>query len=206
MLFNTRDVGSDEKRVPTQRVPFPWQMSEQMRDRYRRAIALMPVGSAERSRFCVGITSCFPGEGVTFTAARLACAWAEQGSDVVVVEASPSSRTLAKEFGLGPVHGTPGPSDLVLRLTAWANLHVAPRETGLRHDMGLWLDERSAAVTVVDCGALESGPQLLELAPHLNGFLLVMAAGIGQTRQIRAFLREATRTGLPCLGTILNKI
>jgi len=195
--------------------PPPWNEDEEVRERFRTIRAALRTIANPRS--CVAVTCTVAGEGVSWIAARLACAAAEDTGAVVLVDANRIHPCQRERFGLDgpepPRTTGPGPA-LVSSRTIWPQLSVVSPEV----DPGSPVEASAAAlhqalcalrgvagVIVVDCEPMRDSAQVLHLAGAVDAVLYVIEAEF-QRREVIAHAQEALRrAGIPILGVVLNK-
>ena len=196
--------------------PPPWEEDEEIREQFRGIRVIMR--SIDRPHPCIAVTSTVVGEGVSWVAARLACAVAEDTPSVCLVDAHderPGQRGL---FGVGVAArrgGLRASLPLVSQATSWPGLSIVTPESrngALSPDAliqalrELLPDLKSADCTpVLDCEAMRESGQVLRLAGVVDAVLYVVEAE-RERREVVARAQEALRrAGLPILGVVLNK-
>lgn len=189
----------------------PWNVPEPIRDRFRKLRAVLR--SNRPDGLCVGVCSHDSGEGVSWIASKLACAFAEESSSVVLFDANlsrPAQRTL---FGTSqdgsPRAGvwsddSPAEAAPAKILIATPSAPSAPPSTA---NVLVALRELRSAnpVVVVDCEPLGCSAQALQLAETLDGVLFVVEAEHHRRQVIAKSLELLNRAHVPVLGTVLSK-
>jgi polysaccharide biosynthesis transport protein len=195
--------------------PQPWETPEAVREHFRKAHASLRRG--QRTALAVAICSLNPGEGVSYIAAKLACAAAEVESSVYLLDANRRRPGQENVFGLDPAEGSglvpmEIPNMTVCR-TSRPNLSVVfPREsvTGDHRSPagllgGLTSMRSQVGMTLVDCEALRGSSQVMQLAPALDGVLFVVQAERERREAIADAIAQLKRAEIPVLGLIVNK-
>lgn len=171
----------------------------------------------------IGISSPAPGCGKTTLALNLAFGLARQADlRVILVEADLRRPTMGRLFGLRMAEG--GVAEVLEGAipAAWAlrrhrhNLGVLVATGPRRHPAELFQSPRAAEVlsgleaaydplvTLFDLPPMMAGDDVMAFAGHLDGVILVAAAGSTTIAQIDSCERElATRTNV--VGVVLNK-
>jgi Mrp family chromosome partitioning ATPase len=147
-------------------------------DGVRRALALESGGRLGR---LVMVLSTLPGEGVTTVTRGLGAVLAREGRLVVADVAAERARFLAGA-------GARGDGD------DWAE--------AFRRALPL-LRARVDRL-LLDGGALETTPELLTLAPHVDTVVLVVAAQHAPIREVRRTRRRLEQAGAPIAGVVLT--
>jgi len=170
----------------------------------------------------VGLTSCLPGEGKTYTTTRLALALASLGQRVLLVDGDLRRPRVAERLGLAP---SPGLAEVLSGETSWQDC--------LRTGRSDRVDVITAGRAVRAPATLLSGPRmdsflaearerydlvLLDLPPvlpvtdveaagaHLDGVLLVYRTGGTSRRALRRGIERLRRAGAVLRGAVLNGI
>jgi Mrp family chromosome partitioning ATPase len=140
----------------------------------------------------IAFTSANPGEGVTYVSNRIASQLSDSGSGAHHL----SSAELVVESWPG------GPS----RFDGFAkNDQIAPRTA--------WEDWRSKVTqlrsryrySIVDCPSLAVSSDVLSLAPHVDGIVVVLAANDTHKAQAANVERQIQMVNGKVLGYVLNK-
>lgn len=153
-------------------------------------------------------------EGKSSTVAGLAAALAEEGLEIIVVDANLRAPTLATLLG---VSEKPGLGELLVgeavleqalqpsrlpgvyvlaagrAVAGPARLFSAPAMAALLLELG-----RRSDLVLLDSPALQDGPDAAVLAPHVDGVLLVAAQGRAHVEAL-----QATRAALATAGALL---
>jgi Mrp family chromosome partitioning ATPase len=187
-------------------LPRIWSEGEETRDRFRALVPRLLRPYPEST--VVGLCSTRSGEGTTTIAAGMACALAEAGHRVVVVDAHAARPGhTAGAWAAGPggavVPGGNGQHLLPLDLRALPNPAPGRGPEPLR----ALIEEarRTARVVLVDLEPLRESSQVLGLAGCVDAIYLVVEAGRERREAIARSVESLTRTGLPVGGLLLNK-
>ena len=193
----------------------------QVAEAFRALRARILFAASERPLHSLLITSPTQGEGKTTTAASLAVAMAEAGKRVVLVDADVYNRGLGAYF---PGQDAIGLTDI---LTEPALLNDAITPTGVEHvsvvsfsSGGLPVGGFSASAVreiverleaVADLVILDSTPVLslsdaLELAPAMDGVLMVVDVGTASSGEIEESARQLRSVAAPMVGVVATKV
>ena len=161
------------------------------------------------------------GVGVTTTVTNLAVAFAASGMSVLLVDADQRTHRLSDEFGL---HGKRGVSDLLSRAAITADdvrevisnppmlpeLHVLTAGSTqafhgadpARTEQLLFAAREIAQIVLIDAAALLESVEALELAPFVDGVVVVARPG-GTTREGATQVSGAlAQLGIPAFGLV----
>lgn len=202
--------------VDTGSVPEPWNVAEEVRVQFRGICTFLRAPG--RESLTIGVTSTVTGEGVSWVASLLACALAEDGQTVHLVDAARSAPAQLDRFGLagksGLAVGSDGPVTLMAAPSGWRRLSVlsirTPSDTSSeRLTAGLAAIlckfRVGAAVTVVDCEAARTSSQALGLRDVLDGVLYVVQMERERREVIAKAQAGLQQGGVPILGVVLNQ-
>ncbi len=206
-LGSVRLVDGSAEAVPRQ-VPDCWRRGEEVRDQFRR---LVPISMHERDGARVlGVCSTSAGEGTSWVVSGLACALAESGHRVIVVDAH---RTRPAQAGIfdarADANNQPHDSDRAesvlghIGVVAPTQLEDAEPHAMLRR---LLTDVRAHAdVVVVDLECLRESSQVLNLRGSLDRLLLVVESERDRREVVGRSLEALARAGHHVAGAVLNK-
>lgn len=193
--------------------------------RLRDCYALLQARLLQRARLTaklrlIGVTSPSAQDGKTLTAVNLALTMAEAGHSVLLVDADLRRPSVAAAFGIKVDAGLGdylmGKSQLedVLLNTSIPRLTLLPANPATPLVMGSLSSERMLQLVrdlkeayhegfvVFDLPPALVGGEVVALAPHLDGNLLVVAEGRTKEEALRTTLRVLD--GVPLLGTVMN--
>ncbi len=181
----------------------------------------------EQTLRSIQTTSAGPGEGKSTVAANLAIATARAGFRVLLVDADCHRRRLHGIFGLA---GLKGFTDLLAHRgqpveelaqalclpTRYANLSLLPAGSALENTAELFahsrLDEAVQALARMYELVIYDSPPVLSvadpavLAPHMDGVLLVVRAGMYPREAVQQAHAELAGVHARMLGVVLNGI
>jgi Mrp family chromosome partitioning ATPase len=192
----------------------PWNVREEIRERFRRVRAALRL--SEHPDFCVALSSTAPGEGVSWVSAMLSCAIAEEDEAVILLDLNRRHPSQGRIFEANPKKTQPVDdcsAGLVLHETRWPNISLAATEVGSAGDVSstFWLRQAVAQLrplakaVVIDCEPIRDSAQVLDLAPALDGILLVVEAERERRQAVQRCMESLRRANLPLLGVVLNK-
>lgn len=196
--------------------PRPWDVSEDVRDKFRRVRSSVSMVNRQSS-LCVAVCSTSRSEGVSWVTAMLGCAMAEENEAVLLIDANRAHPSQNRLFGLEQDLRTPNVQsemvDVVSRRTSKFNISILMPEQdspkglefgGSLHDALPKLRLKNNLI-LIDCEPLRESSQLLDLAPSIDGVIFVVEAE-GEHREVVARnLESIKRAGLRVFGVILNK-
>lgn len=168
----------------------------------------------------IGVTAVQAGDGVTALGRQLAGLYARRDLDVVLIEANWERPALAAAYGLT---GKPGFADIVIGAVAPLDgvhavadgFHLVPagttaaiRDAGLddaRVEAFLGLVDQRYHLAILDCAPIGRIGDTAALAPHVDGFVVVV--GAERTRRVVAeqAMRDLDAVGGTALGVVLNR-
>jgi capsular exopolysaccharide synthesis family protein len=168
------------------------------------------------------VTSAIPGDGKSMTAANLAVVLAWSGARVLLVDADLRRGTIHKQFKLA---AAPGLAEVLGEQQAWPgvvaqnsvpNLFIVPRGTAPRHPGELFVKSvkqkflREAGgqydYVLLDSPPIMAADDVSNLAPHVDGVLMVIRANYTSGRVARAALDLLYMRKANVLGIVFNAV
>jgi Mrp family chromosome partitioning ATPase len=196
-------VATGERATPMP-VPRIWSEGEETRGRFR---SLVPgLLRSESGGTAVGLCSTLSGEGTTTMTAGLACALAEGGHRVVVIDGRPDGKgSAAGEPNAAGTVAAPA-SESLLPLVEFLSTSASGTAMDPVPLRALAADaRRRARVVLIDLPPLRESSQALGLSGCLDAIYLVVEAGRERREAIARSVESLTRAGLHVGGLILNK-
>jgi capsular exopolysaccharide synthesis family protein len=178
-------------------------------------------GSAERQPKILLITSAIPGDGKSMTASNLAVVLAGSGARVLLVDADLRRGRIHQQFELP---ASPGLAEVLGGQKAWPtvvselpipNLYVIPRGTVPRHPGELFnsikqkfLEDAGGKYDYIllDTPPIMAADDVSNLAPHVDGILMVIRANHTSGRVARAALDLLRLRKAKVLGIVFNGV
>ncbi len=168
----------------------------------------------------IAIVGATPNDGKSMTAANLAITFAQAGARVLLIDADLRRGTLHNHFST-PTN--PGLSDILTKQAEWhstliqtpfPNLHFIPCGTPPRHshhvfaDIGRFLSEIAGHYDyyIFDTAPVIVADDVLSLAPHLEGVIMVVRAGFTSGRVARTALQMLRQRGVKVVGLAFNNV
>lgn len=190
---------------------------------YRSLAANLLFAYADRQLQTIGITSASEGEGKSTTVANLAIALAQNGRQVIVVDADLRRPEQHMLFGLGRENGL---SDLLRASDADAALSLqdtlspgvrvltsGPSPTNplealasRRFDQVMALARGQAEFVLVDTPPAGALADAATIAPRLDGMLIVVSAGKTKRDLARRAREQLERVNANLLGVVLTDV
>ncbi len=180
----------------------------------------LSTGMAENPITTLGVTSCYPGEGVSTVAAQLSVAAATTGMRVLLVDLNWKRPTIHQAFdvqrgpGLSEALANDGREEPPIQASHIPNLSLLTignfvgdfnLAISLERMAGLIQSLRNYELIVFDlCESAEAGPSL-SLSSLLEGVLLVIEAERVRWEVALRVKELLVRSGANVLGTVLNK-
>jgi len=179
--------------------------------------SIMFEASNEKRPRTILVTSAVPGDGKSMTAANLAVMLARSGARVLLVDADLRRGRMHKQFDLP---AAPGLAEVLGEQQAWPgvvtqnsvpNLYILPRGTAPRHPGELFvksikqqfLKEAGGKYDFIllDSPPIMAADDVSNLAPYVDGVLMVIRANFTSGRVARAaldllYLRKANVMGI----------
>lgn len=179
-------------------VPAPWDVAEDIRMEARH---LRNAVKRLAGHFVsVGVTSLGPGEGVSWVAAKLACAFAEQGEPTILIDVNRRNPTQLDSFACGQR----GPSELVIPglrccRTAISDLWVAGSNSQATYAATKPMDWN----VVIDFDCMSNSA---EISRHkLDGAVFVVESQRQRREAVANALERLRMSGIPVLGVVINR-
>ncbi|MGO8701142.1 MAG: CpsD/CapB family tyrosine-protein kinase [Limisphaerales bacterium] len=179
-------------------------------------------GPQEKQPKTILIASAIPGDGKSMTASNLGVILARSGARVLLVDGDLRRGRLHKQFALPE---SPGLSEVLGEQTPWAsvvheasipNLSVLPRGSVPRHPGELFvrfvkqkfLKEAGSEYDYVllDTPPIMAADDVSNLAPHVDGVLMVIRANHTSSRVARAALDLLSLRKARILGIVFNDV
>jgi len=166
----------------------------------------------------IAVCATAPGEGASWTAAMLACATAEEDDPVVLVDGDIRNPTQASEFELTndrvllppstietgfAFHSTSSKQILVLSPSGMPG--YTEREAGDSLRSVIPVLRTQWRNVIIDCPPIPSSGLLLDIAPLVDGVILVVKAERERRDEIKQKIDWLKRMSPPLLGVIFNK-
>jgi capsular exopolysaccharide synthesis family protein len=184
--------------------------------------SIMAQGSDEDHPKLILVTSAVPCDGKSMTASNLAVMLARSGARVLLLDGDLRRGGLHKQFalpespGLAEVLGGTAPWSAVAREVAIANLSVLPRGAIPRHPGELlarsvkqtFLQEARSRYdyVLVDTTPIMAADDVANLAPHVDGVLMVIRANHTSSRVARAAMDLLCLRKARILGIVFNGV
>jgi Mrp family chromosome partitioning ATPase len=181
-------------------VPAPWNVAEDIRlqARYLRNAVKRIAGQF----VSVGVTSLGPGEGVSWVAAKLACAFAEEAEQTVLIDLNRRHPTQVESFACdqrgGLEHVIPG---LRCCMSTMSNLLVAVPGSEVWYAAAR-LKERNV---VIDFDCMNNSAEINANRYQLDGAVLVVESQKQRREAIANALERLQLSGIPVLGVVVNR-
>jgi len=174
---------------------------------------------SEESRMAIQVTSSMPGQGKSTLVANLAIALAQINLKTVVVDADLRKPQQHRIFG---VDNTRGLSTLMAsqrsetrpQATQYSNVWVLPsgplppnstEMLHIRFGAALQRLRSSGFVLLIDSPPLLPVSDASLIAPHVDGVIMVAAAGLEKPASFRGALDKLSRADTRLLGIVLNR-
>ena len=169
----------------------------------------------------IAISSACPNDGKSLTSANFAITLAQGGARVLLVDADLRRGMLhklfsvdAKQPGLSEVLGGQCDFEKAAVATSVPNLSLLPRGKIKRHagnafaasDRLLKQIEGRYDYFIFDTAPVMVADDVLSLAPHLDGLILVVRAGVTPARMARAALNHLRQRHVNVIGLAFNAV
>lgn len=183
--------------------------------------SLLFMDSSSKSPKRIALTSAIPSEGKSMTTANLAITLARSGSRVLLVDADLRRGVLHKHFS---VVQSPGLSEALAGQCNWAeavvqtstpNLYLLPRGVPPQHAGELMSREAVNFLKKIagqydyylfDTAPVMAADDVSDLAPHLDGLIMVIRAGFTSGRVAHAALELLYLRKVNVLGLVFNAV
>jgi len=140
----------------------------------------------------IAFTSANPGEGVTHVSNRIAAQLSDSGSGARHLS---SAELMAESWSSGPNRFDPfAKSDQMVPKTAWEDWRTKVTQLRARY-----------RYSIVDCPSLAVSSDVLSVAPHVDGIVVVVAANDTHKAQAANVERQIEMVNGKILGYVLNK-
>jgi polysaccharide biosynthesis transport protein len=166
------------------------------------------------------ITSARPNDGKSMVSANFAITLAQMGARVLLIDADLRRGVLHKHFS---VAAKPGLAEVLVGECDWAsavvatsipNLHLLPCGRSPRHPGNLFATAgkyladipRHHDYYVFDTAPVMVGDDVLSLAPHVDGLIMVVRAGFTSGRIAQAALDLLHLRGVKVIGLVFNAV
>jgi capsular exopolysaccharide synthesis family protein len=186
-----------------------------------RSSILLQTATEKQPRTIL-VTSPIPGDGKSITAANLAVMLARSGARVLLVDADLRRGRIHKQF---EVPSAPGLSEVLTEKQAWPgavaqnsvpNLFILPRGTVPRHPGELFVNSIKQKFLkeaggkydfiLLDTPPIMAADDVSNLAPHVDGVLMVIRANYTSGRVARAALDLLYLRKANVLGIVFNGV
>lgn len=166
----------------------------------------------------VAVCAAAPGEGASWAATMLACATAEDGGTVLLVDADVQKATQKSSFEiigesskrLPPaleahfqLYGTS--SEQISVLSPSEDSDCSQRDTGASLRSGLSAMRSQWNNIIVDCPPIPASGLLVDVAPYVDGVILVVKAERERRDELKQKIEWLKRMSAPLLGVVFNK-
>ncbi len=180
------------------------------------------LGTAEKRPRTLVVTSAIPGDGKSMTSANLAITLARSGAKVILVDADLRRGVMHTRFG---VRNNPGFSEVLLGQCPWRealvstgipNLTLIPRGSTNRHPGELFVTPAKNQFTkeaaglfdylIFDTAPVMAADDVSNLAPQVDGVIMVIRANYTSGRVARAALDLLYQRKANILGVVFNAV
>jgi Mrp family chromosome partitioning ATPase len=166
----------------------------------------------------VAVCATAPQEGASWAAAMLACATAEEGGSVVLVDGDSQKPTQQATFDLtgDRIRRTSSSLEAGFELytTSSQQIHIlspsgvagySERESAISLRSALSSMRSQWGNIIVDCPPISASGLLMEIAPSIDGVIVVVKAERERRDDLKQKIDWLKRMGPPVLGIVLNK-
>jgi capsular exopolysaccharide synthesis family protein len=184
--------------------------------------SIMFLGTPENHPKTILVTSAIPGDGKSMTTANLAITLAQAGGRVLLIDADLRRGVMHKHFsietgpGLSEVLGEQAKWTDVIKPTHVPNLWLMPRGSTRRHPGELFVTsakdkllktiESQYDYILFDTAPVMAADDVSNLAPHVDGVVMVIRATYTSGRVARAALDLLYQRKVNLLGVVFNAV
>lgn len=187
------------------RLPPPWRCGDEVRNHFRRLAPLVMAPPNETG--VLGVCSVGAGEGRSWIVAGLACALAERGGPVAVVDALTTAPVLHDWFGATGEELAPSADAGAFAIDISVARRPGPALVASAAEAAVqWLRGVATGHSVlVEIDPLRDSSQAATIAPALDGVLLVVAAERERREAVAQAVDSLRRRGIVVRGVVLNR-
>lgn len=209
-----------EKSAPAQNLVSLSHVGSHITEAYRLLRTNLDFAALDRPMRKLLVTSALPQEGKSTTAANLAVVMAQSGKRVLLIDVDLRRPTVHKLFKVPNHHGLTSlllgvaRSDEAIQEVGIENLQIltsgpmppSPADTLSSQAMNALLNTLAETfdVIITDSPPVLVASDAVILASHMDGVLMVVAAGATSKRVCRNALEALQRSSSPILGAVLN--
>jgi capsular exopolysaccharide synthesis family protein len=182
--------------------------------------ALLYQDSPQDQPKSIVITSARPSDGKSMVSANLAMTLAQTGARVLLIDADLRRGILHKHFS---VASSPGLAEVLAGQCAWSaavvqtsvpNLYMLPCGKSPRHSVNLFATAGKVLTEIAghfdyylfDTAPVMVGDDVLSLAPHVDGVVMVIRAGFTSGRIAQSALDSLHLRRVKVLGLVFNAV
>jgi capsular exopolysaccharide synthesis family protein len=183
--------------------------------------ALVFKDSLQNHPKCIVITSAIPGDGKSMTAANLAITLAQAGARVLLVDGDLRRGVMHKHFSMA---ASPGLAEVLSEQCGWSqavvqtsipNLYLLPCGTLPRHPGALFVTQAEKFLKEIagqydyylfDTAPIMAADDVSNLAPHVDGLIMVIRAGFTPARIAQAALDLLYLRKVKVIGLVFNAV
>lgn len=184
--------------------------------------SIMFLGTPEKHPKTILITSAIPSDGKSMTSANLAITLARSGANVLLVDADLRRGVMHTRFG---TRNNPGFSEVLCEQARWQealiptaipNLTLMPRGSTKRHPGELFVVATKDKIfkeiipqfdyVLFDTAPIMAADDVSNLAPHVDGVIMVIRANYTSGRVARAAMDLLYQRKTNLLGVVFNAV